>query len=727
MFRSLPNLSSSQTSLFHLPPEQEWALPDHLKIKEEYRPWSIQKTTQHCFVSAFTGVVETQRVSESNQPATLAGLIADYDCAHQGDFVDQITKNADTLPLYVTTTFSGGARVWFQFEKPIRLHDDKVTKHFLDTCIKGLKLNAIFAGFDDGCFKNPAMYYEVGRDWTPIPNASPVPLTLLEGWLVKALDKSMKGASKGKVQIPFEKIKNALAEKYPGAWQGGWETFAIGSRGVRFWDGGDANSCIVREDGITCFTGDVGFVSWADLLGNHWVSKNMDEVIGKACENIFFESNSAKYWRRGTNVGWASMGREDARLHLRMMGITDEKAKGETVSPVERILSQVQTTKAVAGIFPFHYDPQDLVEVNGTPFLNTSRVKLTQPSIEHSGQWGEGFPNIAEYMEGFYDREHCPEQFACAMGELMHTYQTAYAGNLERGRVVFHAGAAGVGKTYNLNIRSWIFGGCEDASKYLLGQDSFNGTLVAAPIWVADDPVSADDHRSISTFSQLLKSIAACDSIPVRGMYRETVRLPWLGRVVVNINNDANSLRLLPNTELNLLDKVHLSYVQKPFSGRFPTKEVIKSEIPAFARFLMEGRNWLETFCPDLWSHETAVRWGVKMFHHPMLIQLAQASQISTNVEELLNLWRANWFGMHPEKDMWEGNPTELMDSISSIDSLLQVSRGTASSVSSLSRSLQSIVSRESPPGWVRSVNAVGRQYRIYKADDGATKDADPF
>ena len=47
MFRSLQNLSATQTSPFQLPPEQEWAMPEHLKTKEEYRSWSIQKTTLH--------------------------------------------------------------------------------------------------------------------------------------------------------------------------------------------------------------------------------------------------------------------------------------------------------------------------------------------------------------------------------------------------------------------------------------------------------------------------------------------------------------------------------------------------------------------------------------------------------------------------------------------------------------------------------------------------------
>lgn len=727
MFRSLQNLSATQTTPFQLPPEQEWTMPEHLKTKEEYRSWSIQKTTQHCFVSAFTGVVETQRVSESNPPAALSGLIVDYDTAHQGDFVEQIVSNADILPSFVTTTFSGGARVWYLFEKPFRLHDEKTTKFFLENIAKTLKLSGLFAGLDKGCFENPSMYYEVGRSWRPIPNSTPVPLHFLEAAMVKALDKALKNTTKGKLQVPFEKVKAALAEKFPGAWSGGWETFAVGSRGVRFWDGGDANSCIVREDGITCFTGDVGFVSWGDLLGAAWVARHTDEILGNATENIYFESNSAKYWRKNTNLGWQPMGREDARLYLRSMGLPDEKAKGEGVTAVEKALCTIQTTKAVAGMFPFHYDPQDLVEVAGQPFLNTSRIKLAPPSLDYSGAWGDGFPNIAAYMEGFYDLNDNPEQFACAMGEIMHAYQTAYAGAIERGRVVFHAGAAGVGKTYNINIRAFLFGGCEDASRYLLGHDTFNGTLVASPIWVADDPVSSDDSRSRATFSQLLKNVAACDSIPVRGMYRETIRLPWLGRIVANINDDPNSLQLLPNTEASLLDKVHLSYVRKPFEGAFPKNSIVKAEIGAFARFLMEGRDWLASLCPDVWTDSSAIRWGVKMYHHPRLIKMAQASQASTNVEELLNLWRKVYFEMYPDKPMWEGNPTELLDSISNNDSLLQVARGTASSVSALARALQTITTRETPPGWIKSLDTTNRMYRIYRSDDGAVLDADPF
>lgn len=719
MFKFLPNLTSQNVLDLEVPLSADAPqIPASITSKDGYRRWSLEPTTNHIFASHFVGIVETMRVSESNLPFKQVGAIFDFDTRFEGDAIAQIVQNVDPefRPRYLTRTFSGGIRLWYVFETPILFHDAKVGLKFSDLVIKKLKIRSLFPGFDDKAAKQYGQYFEVGHNWQTVPDSGTIPLVHLEAWMGLAIVAEAGTKKRTGVTIPFEKIRDALELKYPAAWRDGWDKFVVGARGCRFWDGGNATSCIVREDGITCFTGDVGFVSWADLLGREWVEQHTDVAMGEAIENVWFEPSTNKYWRCNTNLGWQQLQKEDLRLHFRMKGIGDDRETGEVTSPMDRVLHQVQISHAVGGAFPFHFRKEDIVMANGQPFLNISRAKLAQPDLSRSGAWGDGFPNLARYYEGFYNAAEFPTQFAHALGEKMWTYRTAFAGNLQRGRVIVHAGPAGVGKTYTLTIEEYIYSILEEASRYLLGQDTFNGSLVAAPIWGVDDPVAAADSRTTATFSQMLKTIAACDNIPVRGMYRESLRLPWVGRVFVNMNDDPESIRMLPSTELSLIDKLGLYLVQRPFEGKFPSNELIKSEIPAFCQFLLEGQSFLESFVPDLFSDP---RWGVKNYHHPHLLAIAESAQTSTSVEEFLNLWRKIWFSAQGNTDpFWMGNPTQLMEAIANVDTLRDIQRGVVHGPQALGRALAQLALRTNPPKWLKS-HGEKRIYTIYRDDNG--------
>lgn len=724
MFKFLRNLSAASVEDFSLPASPSIARPA-FESKDAFRRWCLQPDTNHVFVSAMTGLAETQRVSQTNQPLKMHGYIADFDTRFTGDPLAQIVANTDPefRPRWISRTFSGGIRAWYVFESPMLFHDDKVGVKFTERVIRNLGVRTLFPGFDLQTTKQYWQYFEAGTDWQEVPDSGTIPLVHLEAWMQDAILVSARNDKRGRITVPFDKVKEALIAKYPGVWPGGWDSFVVGARGTRFWDGGNAQSCLVREDGITCFTGDRGFVSWGELLGREWEQRHTDEVVGAAIEGIYFECTANKYWRKLAGIGWQPLQKEDLKLHFRVSGIADERGRGETLSPVDRLIHQVQVTHSVAGTFPFHYKQADVVYVNSQPFLNTSRAVLAQPDGTASGRWGDGFPKLAAYFEGLYDREHNEEQFAHAMGALMYFYQTAYSGDVQRGRIQMHAGPPGAGKTYQLMIKEKIFGAVEDSSRYLFGQDSFNGTLCHAPLWGVDDPVSAANAKVGMVFSQMLKAVAACDNIPVRGMYREVQRLPWLGRVIVNMNDDPESIRMLPSTEINLMDKVDLYAIQRPFVGKFPSNAEIQAEIPALCTFLLEGRAWLESLVPDLFSDP---RWGTKKYHHPRLVAIAQGAQTSTAVEELLRIWRKMWFSV-ADGDSWTGNPTELLDAISQMDSLRDIYRTVVNSPQALGRALAQLCNREAPPTWLRSLNNSQREYSIYRHEDGAALNADPY
>ena len=124
MFKYLTNLLNTQVADFSVPPENAPTLPE-FPNKAAYRQWSVQPTTDHVFASAYTGIVETLRVSENNIPHKVAGLIVDYDTNYRGDIIEQVVANTEPefRPQFATRTHSNGVRLWFIFETPILFKD----------------------------------------------------------------------------------------------------------------------------------------------------------------------------------------------------------------------------------------------------------------------------------------------------------------------------------------------------------------------------------------------------------------------------------------------------------------------------------------------------------------------------------------------------------------------------------------------------------------------------
>ena len=79
---SLPNLQAQQVCRYDAPPV---LVRPAFPSKAAYRAWCNHEDTQHAFVSTFEGVNPGQRISQTNPPVKLHGLIAEYDAAFHPD------------------------------------------------------------------------------------------------------------------------------------------------------------------------------------------------------------------------------------------------------------------------------------------------------------------------------------------------------------------------------------------------------------------------------------------------------------------------------------------------------------------------------------------------------------------------------------------------------------------------------------------------------------------
>lgn len=378
--------------------------------------------------------------------------------------------------------------------------------------------------------------------------------------------------------------------------------------------------------------------------------------IKEAINDLWFCAREKNYYSYNVNSGYQPYSKDDIKLRLFERGLPRGREKGESLAPVERAILEIQNSNGIDGTFPALFRSEKVVTCNGKRYLNTSRVKLLLPA---GGQfaWGQGFPWVAEFLEKML-RGRLPHY----LHWLAHFYRSCLREQMERGLMMFLAGPRGCGKTANTNIiLEQIFGAVGEATRFLLGAEQFNGNLFGTPVWTVDDGSTNADNKSRVLFSQAVKALAANDKFNLRAMYKEENRLPWLGRLVVTMNNDPESLQMLPSTEGNILDKIMLLSTYPTFH-QFPTDREVLPELPAFCAYLRDME-----IDKTIW---VGGRFGIAPHHEAFLLQTATDSLDSTTTREIVLTWAKEYFTADEGKGKaeWVGNPSELLERLNRDD-----------------------------------------------------------
>ena len=100
-------------------------------------------------------------------------------------------------------------------------------------------------------------------------------------------------------------------------------------------------------------------------------------------------------------------------------------------SEARRAIHMINTTKRVDAGIPFCFTKSKIVKHENNTYFNTAKVKPLAPS-DQSGEWGEHFPTIAEWMEHMLGEEQLKYELAW----LAYAYAN-YAGTPKRGHAHF--------------------------------------------------------------------------------------------------------------------------------------------------------------------------------------------------------------------------------------------------------------------------------------------------
>lgn len=646
-------------------------IPDNVRgksNKKERDRWINDPGTDHNVYSLVVGVNPGQRVSapsklsEGNPPRELLGFCADYDAPVSEEALKEGLANLGRhQPNYFERTLSGNARLLWLFDKPVSVPGYQFTKEFFVFVQGKIRFDLVAPCLDKGAFEAPERYYTNACDWFVV-QPTPMPSALVVGWLQEFSTKfKWAGAEFNEVGIPLPDIAAELAQKFPrfSEWTGPFEE---GAQGPTFWVDGSTSpkSAIVRATGMQTFADHAGkpFFHWVDLLGTQFLDRTKAVNLGAAVDNIFFDGRS--YFRQLPSGVYRPFDRSDLSQHLKVTRKLSPKPDKAGTSQIDSALQFIQDHGNVVGAAPFAFRPHGRFFLNGEPVLNTHSRRVLTPA-EKATKWGdEGeFPWLSKFLTGFFDPT---EQLEFFLAWLARFYATSHALDPRSGHNIFIAGDQNTGKTLlSRRIIGGLMNGSVEATDFLMGADKFGSELFDSAVWTIDDGTAAADRSGHKRFSDAVKRMAANPTHRYHAKFRVPLMVQWQGRVIVTCNRDEESIQMLPDLSLTLLDKIMLFRAADKAAVRFPEQaemdRILERELPWFARFLLDYVTPEHLVSPD-------TRFGVRCHHDESLVIVANQSSRSAVLTEVLMDWKDDYFEGNKGCHKWEGTAYQLHKAI---------------------------------------------------------------
>ena len=285
--------------------------------------------------------------------------------------------------------------------------------------------------------------------------------------------------------------------------------------------------------------------------------------------------------------------------------------------------------------------------------LNSASVEAIEPADD--GDFTK-WPFLNGFFDQFFEDTTNIRTKYYFFAWLQRFYKAFLNNREDQGQACILVGPAKRGKTLMSNlIISKLVGGFADASDYLSGGTKFNKELGGAAAWVIDDTVSAASFQDQRKATELIKRGVANPKIQFMAKYADSVTIPWAGRIILSLNDDPNSMSVIPTMDSSNRDKLMAFKVnQKPFN--FPPKRelqaTINKELPYFARFLLDWKPPEEVLDDD--------RFGVKSFIDKSISYAAYDNSSRSQVAELIDYFAKACREQNTEIKEWRGTITEF-------------------------------------------------------------------
>lgn len=662
--------------------------------KEVRRQWMLTPDAHWNCYTPLRGMARNLRISNTNPPVGMRGLVLDFDAETDFPMIEKRVKELPEAfrPQYLELSLSRKCRIVWPFEKELLIPSSAFAAELIKAFIDKMGVRNLLAGYDAASEK-PSEMWTNGGEWFEL-EGSPLSNTVCMG-IYADVSKRHKGFSVA--DVPLEAVKAEMELRFPGRWVG---EFALDQLGVRFWDetADNTTGAQVKPDGMLCFTGTQPFMYWSDIFGRAWVDEQRVVNLGKAVEGIYFDNK--QYWECVAGR-WMPLQRPDVQLLLKNRGLSDKKAKGANVSDLERTLRAVQETGRIDGAAPLiNYRP-GLVEFQGRKILNTCTLNLPTCPDDATGDPSQ-FPFIWSLLNTMFALPEAKDYYVAWAARYVwsiHNYVPT------TGQAVFLCGPANNGKTLMLQKIIAPLVGNKYASplEFFMGRSTFTDHLFEATLLVSNDDSPASNESEKVKFASSVKSFVVNPTQNYHPKFCQQIMIPWNGRYMSSLNDDAVSVGFLPEVNSNTADKM-MFFRTKAREGKWPEKAelegILERELPYFLKYLLiyEAPEHVKSYD----------RCGVVSYFDPKLRELAHQQVYAYNLHELIGAWMNSESEFDTPGKSIEVSPTDLLTRLSINPNLVSISKEWT--VSKIAKSLTSLAKQK-----VEGVEFVGDGNRLFK------------
>ncbi len=381
--------------------------------------------------------------------------------------------------------------------------------------------------------------------------------------------------------------------------------------------------------------------------------------VGQTVDSAQFDDiafDGRNFYDRGSDNIWRLLSSGMITSMLKVRGFSDRIAKGQSASPLDRAKHTILKHRRVDGAAPFLYHPHDIFVRSGRKFLNTSTISL-MPAAPVSGAWGENFPLIASVYDNVFAKPIYRDLFFAWFKRF---YQSAEEGELAPGQALALVGPIHCYKSWTIHkILKPAMGGFADFSAMAAGEaGGFTSDVFESPIAVIDDARGASSEEKRNQYAAQIKKLVANPVHSYHKKFETPTEVSWAGRVVLALNDDPFSIRLMPNLEISNADKMVAVYM-KSWENHPPAevfKDLEKTELPHFLA-------WLKAWNPPKDVLDERGRYGIK----PIIAEEVQERLFQTSLAYSLQEKLSEWWARRPaseRKAPFVGTASAILDEL---------------------------------------------------------------
>lgn len=374
----------------------------------------------------------------------------------------------------------------------------------------------------------------------------------------------------------------------------------------------------------------------------------------------YYDSGSKTFWARNARAEWVNYTTSSIKLFLRAHGFSQNLHLSNGLTQIEHEFCRIQLEQDIHYAGPLAGFNVGYYEMGGRRVLVTRDPVLITPAKGN-----------AATLDAFLD-QLLGEQAIWFHGWMRAALQARHAGPPFRpGQVLVLAGPPGCGKSLLQSLVTEILGGrSQKPYRYLTGQTPFNSELFEAEHLQIEDEAATTDLRTRKTLGANLKNLCVNEQQSCHPKGRPALSLCPFWRVTVSLNDEPESMMVLPPLDSDLRDKfillralpTKLPFDAEKIAERKAFRDTLSAELPAYLQSL---RTWK---VPRKMIDQ---RYGIKSFADAELVRalddLAPEMRLWSLIESL------GVIGLDP--GCWEGTATELERRLRELDKSKEVDR----------------------------------------------------